>query len=567
MLRELRIQNYAIINEVSLAFSEGFNVITGETGAGKSILVDALSLILGGRSSPEMIRQGEEEAVLEARFDQADRLPLEDPISESSDDALIVKRVLSKSGKNRAYQNGSFANLSSLKRTGQHLAEIHGQHEHHNLIDLDWQLHLVDSFGRLADVRSQYEIKYREWQKLLKEQAELKRIESEGKREEAFLQYQLSELREAKLQPNEEELLEKEERLLKNWESVSSAVEKAYSLLVSEGSILSQLEDAGGAIQRLQSITGDASAEIQLWETSKIHLKELAALLRDKAQGLEFNPERLQEVGSRLYLIQTLKRKYGASLEEVLRYQQELEASLSRILSCEDRLQEIAEQIAAAEKDLNVSATALSLKRREVKLKLERKMKEELASLGMEKTRFEIAFREGPLSEKGADQIEFLIALPGEIPQSLSKIASGGELSRMMLALKVVLTEVDPVSTLVFDEVDAGIGGAVAEKVGRRLSKLAESHQVFCITHLPQIACFARHHYFVEKRVMGERIATTVQTLPREARIRELARMLGGASITPIALRHAEEMLDLNAPDRPFTPSQQIKTAKRERNK
>lgn len=566
MIRELSIQNYAIIEEVSLLFEGGFNVITGETGAGKSILVEALSLILGGRSSAEGVRLGKDEAVLEARFDSIDPPSQVDPDSDS----LVLKRVLSKSGKSRAYHNGSLANLAALKEAGQKLAEIHGQHEHHNLIDLSWQLHLLDGFGRLWDDRLQYEANYRKWSQLQKERNELERRYDEGKKQEALLRYQLSEIRQAKLQPNEEELLQKEEKVLKSWESISSVTQKAYALLSDEGAVLSQVDEIGAALQDLNVVTDDARGEIELWETAKIGLKEVALLLRARMEQREYEPERLNEIIARLYDIQKLKKKYGLTVEGLLDYQQQIESDLSRLSNAEIHFSEIETRIESIAKKMASQAEALSEKRAEARSRLEERVKEELDRLGMEKTRFEISFKKASLSESGMDQVEFLIALPGEVPQSLEKIASGGELSRIMLALKVVLAEVDPVPTLIFDEVDAGIGGSVAERVGRRLSQLAESHQVFSITHLPQIACFADHHFFVEKRFEGNRVLTSVKELSREERVQELARMLGGMTITPITLRHAEEMISFKKNTKEnvaFTPSRQTGKTKREHNK
>ncbi len=564
MLRELRIQNYAIISEVSLEFSEGLNIITGETGAGKSILIDALSVILGGRSSPEVIREEATEAVLEARFDRIDS-PLLNEFP--SDEWLILKRILSKAGKNRAYLNDSFVNVSTLKEVGQNLTEIHGQHEHYNLINLDWQLNLLDAFGHLSEQRDHYESGYRAWHQLLQERTALQKLESEGKQKQSFLEYQLSEIKNANLQSGEEETLEREGKTLQNWEAFRSAVEGAYSFLSDEGTILGQLESVGSAIEKVNEIANDASQEVQLWETSKIQLKELSVLLRNRLNTLEYDPNRLHEVTERLYLMQKLKKKYGRSVDELLQFQAALEADLSKLSNSETQLLAIGKKIEEAEKGLTVEAGSLSQARLKTIKKLETKIQEELLLLGMDKTRFQIACNRKPLSEDGIDQIEFLIALSGEPPQGLGKIASGGELSRIMLALKVALAEVDPVGTLIFDEIDAGIGGGVAEKVGIRLSKLAKTHQVFCITHLPQIAQYADDHYFVEKLDSGSRVITSVKRLSKEGRVHELARMLGGITITPITLRHAEEMIERKLSRQEIIPSQQIKQLKKERNK
>lgn len=564
MLRELRIQNFAIISEVSLELSEGLNIITGETGAGKSILIDALSTLLGGRSSPEAIREGTDEAVLEARFDPIDFSLLGD---FPSSDWLILKRILSRSAKNRTYLNHSFANVSTLKEVGQRLTEIHGQHEHHNLINLEWQLNLLDAFSGLSGPRKEYEGYYRVWHHLLEERTSLQRLGLEGKQKQAFLEYQLSEIKNANLQPGEEEALEKEENTLKNWEAFLSATEKAYALLSEEGGILNRLDETGEAIDKLNQITSDASEEMQLWENAKINLKEVSTLLRNRLNALEYDPHRLQGVTERLYLIQKLKKKYGLSLPEMIERQSQLEIDLSKISNCETQLAEIEKKIEQAEKDLREKATALSKKRLKSKSKLEEKVQEELQLLGMEKTRFQISCDSKSLSEDGMDRIEFLIALPGETPQGLGKIASGGELSRIMLALKVILAEVDPVEVLVFDEVDAGIGGGVAERVGKRLSRLSKTHQVFCITHLPQIAQFADHHYFVEKDELKNRVTTSVKKLSKEGRIHELARMLGGVKITPITLRHAEEMIAQKESEEASISPRQTKQLRKGHNK
>lgn len=544
MLRELRIKDYAIIDEVSLCFDGGLNVITGETGTGKSILVEALSLILGGRFTSEVIRQGLNEAVLEARFDP----PSLSPPSDDPVDFFILKRVLSRSGKNRVYLNGSLANLSSLKQIGQKSVEIHGQQENHNLADINQHLYLIDCFGRILEDRSRYKSCYRDWVRLRRERDILEGEEIEGKRQASFIKHQLSEIQGAKLDPDEEESLEKEERFLKNGSAIVSLAQEAYSQLSEEGGVLALMDEIEKAIQGLHAATDDASAEIELMETSKIQMKELAISLRDRLEYVEDHPGRLQEVRERLYLIQRMKKKYSlSSIEEILAFQAGLEEELTRILGIETRCSEMDAELRDVESKLRAQSASLSRRRADVREELEKKVKDELDLLGMEKTTFKVSFQEIPLSETGSERAEFLISQPGEILQGITKIASGGELSRIMLSLKVVLAEVDPVPTLVFDEVDAGIGGAVAERVGRRLSRLAERHQVFCITHLPQIACMADHHYFVEKSSQGDRIVTSVKELSKEEQVVELARMLGGVTVTPITLRHAEEMVSLKS--------------------
>ncbi len=539
MLREIQLKNYAIIDHLSLTFSEGLCVITGETGAGKSILVEALSLILGGRSDSESIRQETDEAILEACFDPVltEKLTPDSP----EPDSLIIKRVLSPS-KSRAYINGSLANISALKEVGVLLAEIHGQHDHYLLTDPARQLSLLDAYAKLLDQRERYHAHYQKRSDLLKEIAALKKeLGNEGRQGE-LLRHQLSEIQQANLQPDEDTALEQEEHQLKNWESILSSLEAGQAALSEEGGVLSQIKSIERHLRNLDQMTKDANPEIDLLSTAEIQLKELALLLRDRMSRVSHDPERLAAVTERLYLIQKLKKRYGSSIEAILKFKDQIEEELTALSEGEARLHQIEQSIEALASTLAKDADALSLARKGAVGRFEKKVKEELPELGMEKTRFAIAIQQKPLSEDGIDAIEFQVALPGENLKPIGKVASGGELSRLMLALKVALTDVDPTPTLVFDEVDAGIGGAVAERVGRRLARLAKKHQVFCVTHLPQVARFADHHYLVEKKFSDKRVVISVKKLADKERVSELARMLGGVEITPATRRHAKEL-------------------------
>jgi len=532
MLRELRLHNYAIITDLLLTFQQGLTVITGETGSGKSIIVQALALLLGGRSDGEPIRHESEEAVLEARFDG------------NEDDFLIFKRVLSTGKlKSRAYINDSLANLASLKQVGQHLAEIHGQHDHTLLMNPDYPISILDAYGKIQ--KGQYQSRFQERAQLLNEITDLKKALSArdvAGRQEDFLLYQLSEIREVDLKIGEEESLEKEERGLKNWESILSCIAQGATILSEEGGILSQIGNIEQQLRMLNQTTEDADTEMSLLNTAEINLKELALLLRDRASHVSFDPERQQAVTERLYLIQKMKKKYGDSIEAILDLKDKMEGELSRLSERGARLAEMEQAFSEMTSLLTKEAEAISKKRIEAIGPFEKKVKEELDLLGMEKTQFKIDWQQTPISEEGIDQIQFLIALPGEPLKSITKVASGGELSRLMLALKVVLSDIDPVPTYVFDEIDAGIGGAVAERIGKRLSRLSKQHQVFCVTHLPQIARFADQHYAVEKKTDKKRIVTMVRELSKDERVAELARMLGGMEITSATLRHAEEL-------------------------
>lgn len=510
------------------------------------MFVGALSLILGERSSLEGIRKGSTQAQIEASFDPISpshfsETGLDEDLLE--DDMFIFKRVLSKTGKSRAYLNGGMLTLAQMKRLGQRLVEVHGQQGQHRLGDLNWQRTLVDGFGRLLNQGQEYERCYQQWRALKDECEALKLRIATSKTQSEDLLFQRSEIQDAALSVHEEEELIREERMLKQWEDIQSIVQNLYAQLSNEGGFLSQLDTTGTALQNLNAITEDAEPELNLWEQSKIHLKELSDSLRTRQQQDNDQASRLEVLASRLFLIQQLKRKYQRTVPELLAYQQDLEDSLSGESEDQLRLSEITLDLKNLEAHLLTLAEALSQGRLTSCRALQARVKAELARLGMEKTLFEAALHRSDLSPSGIDQVEFLIALPGEVPIGLAKIASGGELSRIMLALKVVLAEIDPVPTFLFDEVDAGVGGGIAERVGRRLVALSEGHQVICITHLPQIAALADHHYFVEKKPLGDRIVTSIRTLSRKERVEELARMLGGVQITDLSRRHAEEMI------------------------
>ncbi|MEK7747637.1 MAG: DNA repair protein RecN [Nitrospirota bacterium] len=549
MLRELRLHHYAIIDNLSISFSEGLNVITGETGAGKSILVEALALLLGERADVNFVRDESDEAILEGYFDSSTQ---SSDLYENDPDGLIVRRILSKS-KSRAYLNGALATISTLKQVGQSLAEIHGQHDQYQLMNPDYPLLTLDAYGKLLEQRSDFLAQFQEYSHLLNEIADLKKelYEKEGEarsRQKDFISYQLSEIFEADLKPGEEESLEKEDFGFKNRETILSAVEQGYATLSEEGGVLSQIGTIEQSLRSLQEATRDAEAERQLLDTAKIHLKELAVLFRDRSSSISYDEERQKIVTERIYFIQKMKKKYGGSttgggsVEATLAFESQLKDKLLRLSEREMRLPELEKLLEAITEQLTTKAQHLSKKRKETIGRFEKKVKEELDALGMEKTHFKIAVGEKPISQDGIDQVSFLIALPGESPKPISKVASGGELSRIMLAIKVALADIDPVPTFVFDEVDAGIGGAVAERIGKRLVKLSKAHQVFCITHLPQIARFADHHYLAEKKTDEKRTTTTVKKLSKDERVLELARMLGGVEMTDATLRHAKEL-------------------------
>ncbi|HLE41303.1 MAG TPA: DNA repair protein RecN [Nitrospirota bacterium] len=562
MLKELNIKNFAIIDNLRVEFAPGLNVFTGETGAGKSIVVDALNLALGERASADLIRTGCQEAMVEAAFElnshgssEIATLLSEQGIYANPGEDLIVRRVLAASGKNKVYINGSLANLSTLAALGVVLADIHGQHEHQSLLSLEHQTEMLDSFGGLTGLRDALLQEYRRLQDLRAGLGGLEAGEREKAQREDMLRYQKNEIETARLKAGEDEALVKEQKLLANSEKLSGLSRTADDALYSsEGAALSDLKKAITGMREIVAIDNRLAAALELCEAGRVQIEEAAREVSAYAERVEFDPKRLEEIGDRIDLIQRLKKKYGGTVDEVLEFADKAAAELDRIERSGEEIERLKREIAELRSELTAKAQELTKKRKVAARELEKKVEVELGHLGMKKTTFSVKITQEPgedtldglkIGPRGADRVEFLISPnPGEEPRPLAKIASGGELSRIMLALKTILVEGDRIPTLVFDEVDAGIGGAVAEEVGRRLRRIAEKRQVFCITHLPQIASMATHHYGVAKSLKKERTSTDVTLLGRKERVDEVARMLGGKTITEATIQHAEEMIE-----------------------
>jgi DNA repair protein RecN (Recombination protein N) len=550
MLRELRIQNFVLIEDLALSFSDGLNILTGETGAGKSILIGAISLLLGGRATPNLIRTGAEEARVEALFD----LPvgpaginLAKTLSEvglpNEGDGILLKRLLSLNGKGKIYINGSFANQANLEAVSSMLIEIHGQHAHHRLTDPLHQLHLLDAFSNATRSRREYASHFQNLYSLQRERKELETSRAVALREEEFLRFQLSEIDSAALVPGEEEDLLKEERLLQNWGEISRLAHEAHEALTSEEGVLTALGKIAVQIDALSRLSGEKEDPPDLFQEAYLNLKEVARGLGRRVGHQEFDPKRLEEVAGRLHQINRLKKKYSGSVNAVLERRAELIKSLDNIENSGEELTALERLIQREEEICLRQAEQLSRLRQKEGKNLEKEVGSELAALKMEKTRFHVEMEPIPLGKEGADRVGFLISLPGEPRRPIGRVASGGELSRIMMAVKIVLSSQDPVGTLVFDEIDAGIGGGIAEKVGHRLKRLARHHQVFCVTHLPQIASFADRHFSVEKKQLRGRMLTGVTLLQGEERVEEIARMLGGERLTATTRNHAQEMV------------------------
>jgi DNA repair protein RecN (Recombination protein N) len=563
MLRELSIRNLAVVEEAVVPFAPGLNVLTGETGAGKSIVVDALLLITGARAQLDWIRTGADTALVEAVFEIDPAGPVAALLDEAGhhpgDGQLVIKRELARSGRHRAFVNDGAATVGLLERLGELLVELHGQHEHQRLMEPARQLLLLDRFAEALDRRERVGALVRTWEEA---RAALDRLRSEmreGARQEDLYRFQLAEIDDVRLKDGEEDELRAERSRLQHAERIVAGLQETVGLLYEEPqSATTRLSRAAALLRDLSRYEPDAAASIEAIESAQAYLEDVvgrARALRDRAV---FDPERLEQIDARLDTIVKLKRKYGDSVAAILAHRQEVATALDRITRHDAIAEEMERTVAEAAAAAGAEAAALSQARTRGAERLERLIQKEIRGLGMEHGRFRVALRREPaavgelaagpdgwrVGPRGAESAELLLsANPGEDLRPLAKVVSGGELSRVMLAAKTVLAAADDVPVLVFDEVDAGIGGRVADVVGQKLAASAAGRQVLCVTHLAPIAAYAGQHLLVEKRVARGATRTSVTLLPAAARVDELARMLGGERVTEASRRHARELL------------------------
>ena len=550
MLELLHIENIAIIERADIAFGSGFNALTGETGAGKSIVIDALGAVLGQRTSRELIRTGAEKAFVSATFGGVPAaLPglEENGLAPEEDGTLLLQRELYGDGKNVCRVSGRPVTVAQLRRIGASLLNIHGQHDGQQLLDEEQHLVYLDRFGRVDAELAAYRERYDAWRATRREMDALKMDEAEKARRVDMLHHQIDELERADLQEGEEETLLARRNILRNGEKFLSAISAADGCLnggdESLGAV-SAITEAEDALRGLRSL-GDEFVELSdRLESLRCEAYDLAETIRDKKDEYDFSPQELDAVESRCDQLYRLKKKYGSSVEEMLSYLERSREELDRIEYADDRLAQLAEKCAAQERAAREAARALTDKRRAAAKELETRISRELSELDMPKLRFSIDFQEKELSEDGTDTVEFLMsANVGEDLRPIRKIASGGELSRIMLALKNVLAEQDSVMTMVFDEVDTGVSGRAAQRVAEKLARLSRTRQVLCVTHLPQLTAMADVHFGVEKGEENGRTLTRVRELDRAARRAEIARMSGGDHPSETMLSGAEEML------------------------
>ena len=560
MLRELRIRNFTIVEDLKVDFEAGLNILTGETGAGKSVIVDAIGALLGDKISHEMIKTGGKEAHIEAYFDDTDH-PLLKELSIGSDEGIILRRSITSQGKGRSYINDSSASIQTLAAVGRTLIDIHGQHEHQDLLKKENHLLFLDTYGGLrnggdqlsgSSLFARYSLLFHEVSGLRDRISAMKeRVRERGQRID-FLRFQIAEIDAAQLKPGEKTEIEEERSILLNLSKLKEASETAYMLLYeAEGSALEQLSSVVSRTRDIAQIDHEAQELVAALDSAVPVLDDAAILLRKLKDKYDINPQKLEELDERLELIKRLEKKYGDGIDAILEFGRRAAEELKALEHADEELEASGGELKAKEAELISLAEELSGKRRSLAKKMEALVMGELKELGFQKAEFRVEIRKkNPIAAHGMDDVEFLFsANPGEAPRPLAKVASGGELSRIMLALKCIknsnklqVTSNESPATLIFDEVDAGIGGVTAQHVGKRLKDISADYQVLCITHLPQIAALADYHMKVEKTMEKNNVKVSIEPLSDRKREEELARMLSGR-ITDVSLKHAKELL------------------------
>ncbi|MBJ7617741.1 DNA repair protein RecN [Weissella confusa] len=553
MLQELSIQNFAIIPKLNISFQPGMTVLTGETGAGKSIIIDAVGLLTGGRGSQDFIREGADKAVLQGLIDVEPGQPITQLLDELGipleDNQLLIHRELHKSGRIVIRVNGSLVNATTLKEIGQHLVDIHGQNEHQELMQVERHLSLLDEYGKktIGPVLEKYRAAYDTYRSLesafhkrqADEQAWAQRLD--------MLSFQSKELADASLVEGEEEMLEAEYQELTNFQDVLAALSKAHEALDGDwdNNGLETISTAMSAMEDIEELSPKYATLTEAVRGAYYELQEAASEILSVRDGLEFDEERLREVDDRLNLIRSLERKYGATITDVLAHQAKVDAELAEMGGGEQSAAELAEQVEVAEQKARTLAEKLHELRLKAAKQLATKIHEQLSDLYMEKAVFSAHITElKELNATGLDAVEFYIQTnPGEGAKPLVKIASGGELSRMMLAMKTIFSREQGITSIIFDEVDTGVSGRVAQAIAEKIAVIGRYSQVLTITHLPQVAAVADNHYFIEKQVVGDRTETGIHTLSEDERVNEVARMLSGDELTDAAKENARDLI------------------------
>lgn len=551
MIKSIRIQNLATIQDIEFNLEEGFSILTGETGAGKSIIIDGIRLVLGEKGSPEVIRTGERETTIEAVF----TMPRgKDP--EKGNEEVLFQRKVSEQGTGKGHIDGVLVPVKKLKDKSCGLVDIYGQNDHAFLRNLDNQLNYLDHYAGALSLRAEVSQAAKVLKRMVREKKDLENREREREQRLDFLDFQIKEIEKAQLKKGEDEELLSERNILKNAERIRILVEEALDIAYSREASISPL------LSKLQPIVDELGGFDKTFKEIEGTLHQFSITLGDFSDFLikfkerqDCSPEKLENIEERLSQVEKLKRKYGSSIQEILSYLEKVKKEFKELHTSQEKLEDLTEKIGVKFKEYQNKAKSLSLRRKKMAQKLEKQVEKEIIYLGMKKAQFKIAIHSSPphletlerVKPTGTEEVEFLISPnPGEELRPLRKIASGGELSRVMLALKSIGKETERLKTLIFDEIDSGIGGKTAEFVAQKLKILSEQHQVLCITHLPQIASFAPHHYRIDKKVLKNRTFTVVKRLSFEERVVEIARLLAGSRVTETALRNAREMLAHN---------------------
>jgi DNA repair protein RecN (Recombination protein N) len=556
MIRSLRIQNLATIEDLELDFERGFSILTGETGVGKSIIIGGILLVLGEKGSKDMIRTGEEEISVEAIFRFTEKNEFLDALFPGPDKDIFIQRRISEKKTGKGYVNGTLYPIKKLKDVSGLLIDIYGQNDHVFLQKIEYQLDYLDSYANAFSLRKELSRIAHDFKRLVKEKEKLEQKERDREQRLDFLEFQINEIENAHLVPGEEEELRQDRNILKNAERIRVLVEDAIGIAYAKENSISSL------LSRLQSISDELSAYAKEFkETNEaisqfgITIKEFSNFLIDFNEKHSASPENLESLEERLSKIEDLKRKYGKNIEEILSHLDGVKREYDELSMSREKLDDLEVGIQSSFQDYTKNAHKLSLLRAQYARELEKKIEKEIGYLGMKKAKFKIAItsstpeitQKHTLQGTGTEEVEFLLSTnPGEDPKPLRKIASGGELSRIMLALKTIGKDTETDKTLIFDEIDSGIGGKTAEFVAQKLKDLAMENQVICITHLPQIASFAPHHFKIEKAIKNNRTFTTVKKLSFDERIAEIARLSTGSHITQASLQNAKEMLQHN---------------------
>jgi DNA repair protein RecN (Recombination protein N) len=570
MLFQLNIKNMALIKELNIEFEEGLNVLTGETGAGKSIIIEAIELVLGGSTAADLIRDGEDSLAVESLFllapqekELISNLNLDTKIVDK-EGALLIRREVNKKARNKCWVNQRLINLSTLQKIGKFLVDLHGQHNHQSLLDSSKHIDLMDNLGgdKIIKYRKELADNYRMWREKSKKLFQLIKNREKNLKRIDFLKFQLEEIDKASLVKGEDKALEEEEMVLKNAEKIIKTMEKADFILYEGGTEQSSVRDSLSEVTR---DLGEISSLDRRIEKIRENLKEIGYQFEDIVNEIvkykdeiDLDSQKLKEVEGRLNLINSLKSKYGSTVEEILEYRQKMYQELEDVDYSEDKVKKLKEELDSLENKISAISHHLNANRRKIAEDLEKKVIRELEDLNMKKCQFKVSInnyednngieikgKKYKICPKGIDDIEFMISPNiGERLRPLARIVSGGEVSRIMLALKSILSEVDQVPTLIFDEIDSGVGARLGEVIAKKLKALSKKRQVICVTHLPQIACRARRHFYIEKYVLNNQTGIKLNEMRGEERVKEIARMLDGSQMSEITIQHAQKMLN-----------------------